>query len=436
MTPMPTQTSGADFLTPLRRAFLWDQPRVGKTGAAILAADRIGAVTILVVTTASGRAVWRRAFPAWSPFSRRITVLGVDPPQETDVGIVSWDSLPRLSGRMKRRPDLIILDEDHRASNPNAKRTQLVYGLICDDGEDLQPTGVVRPGDRCWHLSGLPAPHDLSNHWPRMRASCPERLDGVVRFSDFKQRYCVAGHKRLPNGERIEVVFGGRNADELRERLDGMFLRRTQADVGIRPPRYEIMPLIVSNKMLIREADGGVDKARVLLAAENGDTKDLDITLGTIKRITGAIKARAAVDAINEEMGNGLEKIVLAYWHREVGDILDSGLRKRGVLRIDGQTPARERERAEVRFRQKNYGVFLAQIKAAGEAIDLSPAREMWMVETSSTPGDMEQISKRIVNVAAPGQRLVRVVTLEGSIDEALQARLLALWAPIRQVLQ
>jgi hypothetical protein len=415
----------------------------GKSGAAILAADYILARTILVVTTASGRGVWRRAFPAWSAFDRTVGVIGVDAknPDRLDVVIVSWDSLAALPA-LSNRPDLIILDEDHRATNPAAARTQIAYGRPIDGGRQMITNGaVVQPEDRVWHLSGLPMPHDLGNAWPRLRASFPERLgedhgpSDVTRFEDFRHRYCVVKTKRLSNFQSIPVVFGGRNVGELAKRLDGTFVRHTQADVGIAEPRYEILPLIVSAAQR-RAADGDADQSRVLEAAETGATRDLEMELGTLRRVTGTIKAAAVVTAVKEEFANGIEKLVLAYWHRDVGDVLESGLAALGVLRLDGSTTARERESLEGKFRAKKFGIFLAQIKAAGEAIDLSAANEMWVVETSLSPGDMDQISKRIVNVGSQRPTFVKVVTLEGTIDQILQEILLRLWAPIKEVMR
>ena len=50
--------------------------------------------------------------------------------------------------------------------------------------------------------------------------------------------------------------------------------------------------------------------------------------------------------------------------------------------------------------------------------------------------GDMDQISKRVVNVGQKRRALIRVVTLEGTIDEIIQEILLRLWAPLREVLR
>jgi SNF2 family DNA or RNA helicase len=193
------------------------------------------------------------------------------------------------------------------------------------------------------------------------------------------------GRKKLPNGERIPVVLGGKNEAELRQRIDGTFLRRTQKDIGIQPPRCETLPLVVSAAE--RERFAATPREREILAAAAADkTYDLEMELGPLWRQTGVVKARAVVEAIREQMHLGLEKVVLAYWHRDVGDILEAGLKSFGLIRLDGSTSPAERETCERRFRAPSNRIFLGQIKSAGEAIDLSPADEMWLVEYALSP--------------------------------------------------
>jgi hypothetical protein len=437
---MPTQIVAADFLARRQRAFLWDAPRVGKTGAAILAADYILARSILVVTTASGRGVWRRAFPAWQSIPRRVRVIGADPDAPADVVVVSWGMLDKVTGAFRKRPDLIVADEDQEASNPDTIRSQRFYGAPVDDGAELLTArAVVQPGDRVWHLSGSPFPHDLGNSWMRLRASFPALLKAqrgwpdVTRFGDFRDRYCRMGRKKLPNGERIPVVLGGKNEAELRQRIDGVFLRRTQKDVGIQPPRCETLPLVVSAAERERFAQTPRER-EILAAAAAGKTYDLEMELGPLWRQTGVVKARAVVEAIKEQMRLGLEKVVLAYWHTDVGDILEAGLKSFGLIRLDGSTSPAERETCERRFRAPSNRIFLGQIKSAGEAIDLSAADEMWLVEYALSPRLMEQVSKRIVNVDKPHNCFVRVVTIDQSVDDRIAERLLSLWQSINGV--
>ena len=172
-------------------------------------------------------------------------------------------------------------------------------------------------------------------------------------------------------------------------------------------------------------------------AAENGNTRELEMELGPLRRLTGNIKAQSVVEAVKEEFDNGLDKIVLMYWHKEVGDVLQAGLEKFKPLRIDGSTPVKQREQYELAFRGNSENrVMLGQIQAAGEAVDFSSANELWFVETSFSPKDQAQAAMRITNVNQTRNTFVRVCCIEGSIDEALQASLLRLWTAIKGVIK
>lgn len=448
MIPLPTQISGAQFLSASRHALLADAPRVGKTGAAIIAADYGFERNIAVITTASGRPVWRRAFAAWSVFPRDVQVLASAPRGSlTGVTIVGWPQIadPKIrAALLGAKFDRLIVDECHYAKNFSAKRTQALYGTLEDGGAHLMnQRAIAFCADNVSLLSGTPLPHSPFDAYPMLRALAPARLQAnpakgwpdVTKEQDFMHRYCVVRMKATSRFRKIPVVAGGRNTDELRERMTGFILKRTQEDVGIRPPVYELLPLMVSESAR-RQANGNVDEKAVLEAIDSNKTKELEVHLGELRRVTGKLKAPAVADAVRDEFAGGLDKIVLAYWHREVGDLLEAELREFGVLRLDGSTPAAARGPIEQQWlTDKSKRVFLGQIVAAGEAIDLSSAAVLWFVEMSFTPKDAKQMSLRITNHTQKRQAIVRVCCIEGSIDEAIQARLLMLWTAIREVI-
>jgi len=453
MIPLPTQLSGATFLAERGAALLADQPRCGKTGAAIMGADYIFARTILVVTTASGRSVWQRAFAQWSNYGRTVQVITPKTHLRPDaeVVIIAWGSIaePSIRARLLLRTwDLIISDEDHAAKNFDAKRTQAFYGeMIEGGGRILVSTSLAAKGARVWCLTGTPLPNSPLDTYPRLRVLAVDRLRAnpekgwpeVVKFDQFRDRYCKWHPMKVGKGawaQWRDVVTGGKNEDELRARIGDFMLLRTQADIGLRPPIYETFPLIVSDK-LRRDVEGDLRLADVLAAAETDDTKKLEMDMGPKRRLTGEIKAKAVCEAVKDEFDGGLDKIVLAYWHKDVGKVLSDGLRAFGVVQIDGSTPPDTRLAAEVSFRDpQGARVFLAQIEAAGEAIDLSAAAELLFVETTFVPKQMRQMSDRIANITQARSTRVRVATLANSIDDALQATLLRKWASIRKVLQ
>ncbi len=447
MMPMPTQIEGAAFLAARPTALLADEPRVGKTGAALLASSKLRPFDgVLIVTTASGRAVWRRAVKEWLGYDSEI--VGVDKLDDFQFNlfrIVSWDQIrqPKIFGELIGTSfDIAILDEDHRAKNPDTKTAQAVYGKFNKWG-DRTAKGLVSDIPRVWHLSGTPCPHDLGDTWCRLRSSAPHLLaandakgwPNVTSFEAFRSRYCVMRPKKLSAWRTIMVVMGGKNEAELRERMSGWMLRRTQKDVGIRPPVQELMPLIVSAAQR-REIATDKQAAEIMEAIDNGDTQSLEMDLGPLRRITGRIKAEAIVVAAKEWLeDNPGDKLVLAYYHREVGDILDEELGDYLPLRIDGRSTGAMRERVEMLFRKPDmHRIFLAQIEAAGEAIDLSAAAELWFVETTFSPKAMKQMSARISNVNQMKNTFVKVAYIEGSIDEAIQASLMRLWKSIKEV--
>jgi SNF2 family DNA or RNA helicase len=428
MKALPHQIAGAKFLADRKTALLADSPRVGKTGAAIIAADYILAKRILVITTASGRPVWQRGFADWSAFGLSTGVLTSTTDTETiklDRVIVGWPTLAGVHERLKQeRFDLIIVDESHYAKNPEAIRTKALYN------------GLVQTVERVWCLTGTPIPNAPNDLWPMMNALCPDRLSGVESYADFVDRYCITKPKRLSRWNTIQVVIGGKNLPELRQRLDGFWLRRTQQDVGITAPIYEILPITITKaqqRKLEAEVEGAED---IIAAAETGETRGLDMQLGTLRRITGTIKAQGVINAVKDEFDCGLDKVVIMAWHKDTMNLIEAGLQQYGVVRVDGSTTPDKRAQAQDAFQHGEARVFVGQIIACGEAIDLSASAELIFAESSFVPKDMSQAALRITNHGQTRQPRVRVAALEGSIDEALQTVLTRKIATNKEILK
>ena len=451
MTPFPHQIVGSNWLEGRGFGILADEPRVGKTGSAIMAADTRGARTILVVTTASGRGVWKRGFADWSVMDRPLQILTgqIKLAPETRVVVVGWPSLNQSAIRVQllaREWDVLILDEGHYAKSFSAKRTEAVYGALMEDGLALGRQGLVRKAKATWVLTGTPMPNSPFDLYPVLRACAPGKLladegkgwPDVTRESVFKKRYCKIKPKKIGVGYMahwIDVIVGGQNLDELRQRTDGLILRRTQQDVGIGAPIFETLPLLVAASQRAKIEAAAGDARTIMRAIEAEDTKALEMHLGPLRRITGAIKAELVADAVAEEFESGLDRIVLAFWHADVAQILSEKLAKFGVTGIDGSTPPAARDGNVKAFQSGRARVFLAQIAAAGEAIDLSAACELLVVEPSFQPAQMRQIALRITNHTQARQARVRVATLDGSIDDAIQSSLLRKWSVINEVL-
>ena len=109
-------------------------------------------------------------------------------------------------------------------------------------------------------------------------------------------------------------------------------------------------------------------------------------------------------------------------------DVIEREVRNSGVhtLRVDGSTSPTKRAEYERRFREDpNTRVFIGQIQACGEAIDLSASADIIFAETSYVPKDMRQASLRITNHNQTRQPRVRLATVADSIDERVQRTVL-----------
>lgn len=381
---------------------------------------------ILVVTKSSARAQWGREFREWG-FDRTVQVVYTSADRiaaDAEVVVVGWGmvfSEALIIQLLDRSWDVLLLDESHEAKNMVTQRTIAAYGLA--------------PRARhVWCLSGTPVPNAPNDLYPMLHHLDPARLGGMDEDA-FIRRYCVVKTRRI-NGVMRNVVKGGKNLEELNERLRGLWLRRTQKDVGIRPPIFSVFALHV-DKLPAELAED--DKAQLIFdAIETGETKSLEMHLGPLRRITGTIKAHAVVEAARELLQDRqIDKLVLMGWHKDVLALLWNGLTQFGVVGITGETDPTKRDGIARSFREDaSKRVFVGQIQAAGEAIDLSAAAELWFVEPSFVPKDMSQAAMRITNHSQKRQALVRVCALEGSIDEALMSILTRKVATIRQIME
>lgn len=447
--PTPAQIEGAMFLKDRRRALLADDPRTGKTGSTLLAAQlkNPSPSSVLIITTVSGRAVWVAALKAWAPSWP--TPLVIDDWRKSldlmvygaDLVIAGWPALSKrlfVSAATRKRWDLLIIDEGHMACKPGSARTRACYGL-----PGLDYACLAEMADTVWVLSGTPAPNGLNDLHPMIRSLAPERLLGnqargwgdVTNYDDFSKRYCQQRTKQVGWQRWVTVTYGGQNVLELRDRLGGFLLRRTQAEVGIKPPLFESLPLRVSEATRKR-IDDSCDEKAIVAAIDAGDSAGLDMHFTTLRRLTGALKVEPLAELVAEEIEGGYGKFVLMCWHVDVAEMLCDALADHGAVCITGATPPKERARLIDMFQtDPSCRVIAGQMLAIGEAVDLSAADELVFAEMSTVPKDMHQASLRITNLAKRHNTRVRVAAIAGSVEEGIQRLLTGKFRAINELL-
>ena len=387
----PYQEVGRDFLASRRHALLADEMRVGKTPQAILAAHKIGAQTVLVVCPAIAVAHWESEFRKWWPISTL-----------PRTHIMSYQRATTLwQAGLKGTVDVFVPDEAHFAKNPEAQRTKMVYGK----------TGFAQRAGATWPLSGTPAPKNAAELWPMLRAF------GAVgmTYREFIKRYCEFNEwtQRI-TGTKVAMI------PELRGILNKVMLRRKRLDVAPDMPAIDFQFLEVEP---VSQADLNIptwmpDSQLIehLETRSNADRED--------RMAVAHAKALPLVENVAFAVENGLlEKTVVFGWHVAPLEAVVAGLRARGIRAelINGATSAIRRVEIQNYFRHGSLQVVVANILAAGTAIDLSAASHGYFLELDWVPGTNLQAANRLISMDKAEGVTFDICTWPGSADDRVQ---------------
>jgi SWI/SNF-related matrix-associated actin-dependent regulator 1 of chromatin subfamily A len=398
------------------RGGLADEPRVGKTYPAIVAAREVGAKQIAVLCPAMARGMWWAAiqevcgkgkFALWPKSVNQMT---------TPDGMTWWVESYEMVATRKTlihdmvdwSPDTVILDEFHFLKSRTAKRTKAIYGPQCETFAFTSP-------DRVWLLSGTPMPNNPAELWTHWRAIFREEMS----YHRWLYRYC----KVIPTiyGLSIHGVVP-ETLPELQAKFKARFLRRTFAKVhgkGKEPLVWRPV-LLGSGKLPPPIAREERQMTALREALQNGGEPG-EVELSTLRRLTGALKAPLTARYVEEYLeDNPGQKVLVLGVHRD--SLTYVAHRLKAPLLIGGLTDAR-REEIRLLFHGTNPGsprVLVGNIEACQVAIDLSPADVVVMMERVWTPGVNIQAAMRVAHRNKKGPTPVDVLGLAGSIDEAV----------------
>lgn len=410
------QETGAQWLAKVGRGLLADEPGLGKTAQAIVAARHIRnavgrPINIAVICPASVVENWRREFSRFWPEQE---------PSCTE--IISYDRAAR-HGLYNEDVDVVICDEAHYLKTRDTKRTQAVFGKKCDG-----VGGLVEKAKHVFLLTGTPMPNAPNELWPMLRAVMPDAIIGLktgkpVAYWPFAMRYCKMERNYLGH----DTIVGGKNLPELRERMKPFVLRRKKADVlkDLPPIRFDVLPLTGKITIPPDMADEIAAQMReVQKALDDGGVAALKAIaphVATLRRLTGVAKVAPVAEWVRDQLDGGMEKIVLFAQHKEVITNLALPLLKTSyVAVVDGSTTDRQ---AQVdRFQNDpKCRIFIGQIQAAGTGITLTAASDLVFVESDWVPANNEQAAFRIHRIGQKNACTVRFATIAGSIDEQIQ---------------
>lgn len=405
---------------------------LGKTLQVLDALDRAKANRVLVICPAIARGVWEKEIKKFAPHRGPVLVVKSGRVRVEDLVsnfvVMSFELASRMIPSFYGETfDTVVIDEVHYLKNPKAKRTINILGS--------KGIRTLRP-KRFWALSGTPMPNHPGELW------ILATVMGVTKLTlrEFQDKFCV---KRpcgfSPEGYR---VVGAKEdaAKELRELFSPYILRRLQKEVLEELPDMTIqtlpvepddsvfeeenldkedLALVQSQEMRVSEelknaTLSGKDAGKVLESLAAG--------VSSLRRYTGLRKAKSSAKLIKEELEQkAYGKIVIFCVHKSVVRLMEDALAEFNPVVITGEVTNDRRTARVERFQtDPDCRVFIGNVHAAGTAITLTAAHNVFFVEMDFVPGVNAQCESRCLRIGQKSNVFVRYAFLEESIDEQI----------------
>ncbi|TAL04900.1 MAG: DEAD/DEAH box helicase [Rhodospirillaceae bacterium] len=175
---------------------------------------------------------------------------------------------------------------------------------------------------------------------------------------------------------------------------------------------------------------------RAALAAEklldlDGAVDDLhgmvvDGAVSTVRRQMGEALAPQVVGYAELLLTGGVEKLVIFYWHKSVGDVLQKGLHKWGVAKVDGNTSTAARTVSIHRFiNDPTCHVIIGNVLSLGTGTDglQTVSSNALIAEPSWVPGENVQAIDRLDRFGQKRTVMADIFVAPGSFSEKVLAR-------------
>ncbi|WP_425555751.1 DEAD/DEAH box helicase [Georgenia halophila] len=428
-----------------RTFLLADEPGLGKTAQALLAAQAANAYPLLVVVPNVVKTNWAREAALWTP-NRRATVVHGDGDTIdgfADVVVVNYEVLDRHIGWLG---DLgfrgMVVDEAHYIKNKKSQRSQHVLEI----SERIRS----RTGNPLlMALTGTPLINDIE---------------------DFKAIWQFLGwiDDKKPLGELMEALeeTGLTPADRgfypaaRTSVIERGIVRRRKVDVAADIPARRVadLPVELDDRAgrSIRAAEHELTRRLVsryesALEARHGDTvveeidRDLvrqvarweladkaaksDENVFSMMRRIGEAKAGPAADYA-AQLARNVGKVVFFAKHVDVMDAAEAIFAERGIrfasIRGD-QTASARQKHIDAFTNDPDVAIAVCSLTAAGVGLNLQAASDMVLAELSWTDAEQTQAIDRIHRIGqeepVTAWRIIAAQTIDTRIAELIDSK-------------
>jgi SNF2 family DNA or RNA helicase len=400
MIPRPYQVKGAEFLKSHKRAGLTDDPGLGKTLQAILAAE----TPVIVASPTYLVEQWKDAILEQYPDANVGMALGtINQRYKVIQSKPDWLCLniEMLRGYDLYYPNTFIVDEAHHIRNRGAQQSKgakqlalnvpLVYMLTA--------TPIVKEVDDIWHLL-----HILD-------------YKAFKSYATFIRMFCITS-----DGPFGPVVVGPKHPQALKAVLSKYFLGRTYKEVGL------YLPDLIETVIKIQETK--------TFYKDYNDTKNnysfgpfnFDNALATIIFLRQMVRTRTKIHTVVDMLDDMPGNTVVFTWFKDSAFELANYIR---CPAITGELPPIERKR----IAGEHHPTITATIPSLSEGVDLSYARNVVFFEEDYTPGVMHQALSRVRRYSSNTDPVrVYYIQVKSTVDEVIHRMVQRRISNIREI--
>lgn len=390
---------------------LADDPGLGKTRQAIIAAEESGAQSILVICPASIKLNWQLEILAVYSDALTHVVNSKNGFRMTKWVVINYELLKKHEAELLMHNwDLVIIDEAHECKNPKSLRSRILYGdspkARIKKG-DVRHQGILRENTYRYLLTGTPI------------VSRTLDLFNLLRFIDhplgkdwfkFAYRYCSARMGRFG----LETK-GASNLGDLRKKIEGSILRRMKQDCLDLPEKIRrTIPVEVNMREYNKHWSDYIKERK-----ENGGVIRPDSAIVMFTKMMESVsigKADYAIELANQLIESD-QKVILFVNYNQTMDMLVQAFPTAAVIR-GGMSDAARQQAVERFQNDPECKVFLGNLRAAGQGITLTASSQVVFVDLSFVPGRHLQGEDRAMRIGQRNQVTCTYLTAAGTIDE------------------
>ncbi len=398
-----------------RTFLLADEPGLGKTAQALLAADAADAFPLLVVVPNVVKANWAHEAELWTPRHPATVVHGDGDTIDgfADIVIVNYEILDRHVGWLGSHGFRgMVVDEAHFIKNKTSKRSQHVLEL----SERIRSRNARA---LFMALTGTPLINDIEDFraiwqflgWidgakPRHALMAALEATGLTPAS--QGFYAAARTSVIDLGivrrRKVDVAsdIPARRIADLPVELDdeaGRSIRAAEQELARRlVARYEAALAARAGEPSAEGIDHELVRRVAASERKNAGSDKTGDNVFTVMRRIGQAKAGLAADYA-AQLARNVGKVVFFAKHVDVMDTAEQTFAARGIgyasIRGD-QTPAVRKANVEAFLTDPDVAVVVCSLTAAGVGLNLQVASNVVLAELSWTSAEQTQAIDRV----------------------------------------